>query len=42
MAEKIKSDSKIFWKYVRSKSKTKSTIGRVEKEGGTCTTTSDE
>ena len=43
MAGKIKSDSKIFWKYVRSKSKTKSTIGRVEKEGGGgCTTTSDE
>ena len=33
MAEKIKSDIKIFWKYVRSKSKTKTTIGRVEKKG---------
>ena len=34
MAEKIKTDSKIFWKYVRSKSKTQSTIGRVEKKEG--------
>ena len=29
LAENIKQDSKSFWKYIRSKSKTKSTVGKV-------------
>ena len=42
MADKIKSDTKLFWKYVRSKSKTKNSISRLEKGEGPDLTSSDK
>lgn len=42
IAENIKEDNKSFWKYVRSKSKTKVTINELENEDGTLTTDSVE
>ncbi len=37
IARNIKSDSKSFWNYVRSQSKTKSAIGDLESDNGTLT-----
>ena len=37
LATKIKTDSKLFWSYVRSKLKTKGKLGQLETENGTIT-----
>ena len=37
LATKIKSDSKLFWSYERSKLKTKGKLGQLEIEDGTLT-----
>ena len=42
LASKIKTDTKIFWKYVRSKSKTKSTVSKLQMNNGALSTTDQE
>lgn len=42
LATKIKTDSKLFWSYVRSKLKTKGELGQLEKQDGTLTSDSQE
>ena len=37
LCENVKEDPKSFWKYIRSKSKTKSSIGDIEQEDGNLT-----
>ena len=37
LTTKIKTDSKLFWSYVRSKQKTKGKLGQLETENGTLT-----
>lgn len=42
LATKIKTDPKIFWKYVRSKSKTKTTVSKLQTGGGALSTNDQE
>ena len=42
LAENIKTDPKSFWKLVRSKTHTKSTIGELQKENGEVATTDED
>ena len=42
LAAKIKTDTKIFWKYVRSKSKTKTTVSKLQMENGALSTNDQE
>ncbi|MCG8045675.1 MAG: reverse transcriptase family protein [Candidatus Thiodiazotropha endolucinida] len=42
LATKIKTDPKIFWKYVRSKAKTKSTVSKLQMDGGLLSTNDQE
>ncbi len=42
LAAKIKTDSKLFWKYTRSKTKTKFVINKLEKSNGELTTDDQE
>lgn len=42
LAKKIKTDSKLFWSYVRSKTRTKTSIGQLETPDGNCTNESSE
>ncbi len=42
LQKKINEDTKLFWKYVRSKSKTKITINELEDENGNPTSDSQE
>ena len=42
LASKIKTDTKIFWKYVRFKSKTKSTVSKLQMNNGALSTTDQE
>ena len=42
LAVKIKTDSRLFWSYVRSKIKTKSNIGQLETPDGSCTNEDNE
>ena len=42
LAAKIKTDTKIFWKYVRSKSKTKTTVSKIQMENGALSTNDQE
>ena len=42
LASKIKTDNKIFWNYVRSKTKTKSIVTKLEMPNGNLTTTDQE
>ncbi len=42
LAAKIKTDSKLFWKYTRSKTKTKSVINKLENTNGELTTDDQE
>ena len=42
LATKIKTDSKLFWSYVRSKLKTKGKLGQLEKEDDTLTNDNQE
>ena len=42
LASKIKTDNKIFWNYVRSKTKTKSIVTKLEMPDGNLTTTDQE
>ena len=37
LTTKIKTDSKLFWSYVRSKQKTKGKLGQLETDNGTLT-----
>lgn len=42
LATNIKTDSKLFWSYVRSKLKTKGKLGQLETENGTLTNDSQK
>ena len=42
LASKIKTDTKIFWKYVRSKSKTKYTVSKLQMGNWALSTTDQE
>jgi hypothetical protein len=42
LANKIKTDSKLFWKYVKSKTKTKSVLNKMEMPSGDYTSTNQE
>ncbi|MEW8545255.1 MAG: reverse transcriptase family protein [Candidatus Thiodiazotropha sp.] len=42
LATRIKTDSKLFWKHVRAKTKTKASIGALENEVGTITSNEQE
>ena len=42
LATKIKTDSKLFWSYIRSRLKTKSKLTQLEKHDGTLTNDSRE
>ena len=42
LASKIKTDSKLFWKYVKSKTKTKSVLNKLEMPNGEYTSTNQE
>ena len=42
LATKIKTDSKLFWSYIRSRLKTKSKLSQLEKHDGTLTNDSQE
>ena len=42
LASKIKTDNKLFWSYVRSKMKTKSSLGELEMPNGDLTSDSQE
>ena len=42
LASKIKTDNKLFWSYVRSKTKTKSSLGELEMPSGDLTSDSQE
>ncbi|MCG8047037.1 MAG: reverse transcriptase domain-containing protein [Candidatus Thiodiazotropha endolucinida] len=42
LATKIKTDNKIFWKYVRNKTKTKSTVNKLQTENGSLSLSDQE
>ena len=42
LASKIKTDPKLFWSYVRSKQKTKTTLSQLKKPSGTFTNDNTE